>query len=235
MATITTSSHWHSIVSAFLEGNPEFEKYGRPATPLVPQFPDSMKRFAYFITYQAFNVRSCNSMWDQLVDLVDHLLLSLNADTYSVWPPRVLLNIPDNELYGQAGVGLSRNKISAIKGMARFLMRNPDVYDPRRSSSEIIRTISDQIKGVGPFTVASFLIESGRLDIANYYDRVMRKGLMIHYKLGKVPTIKQATRLTATWGRYKTVGTKYMFYVANRPPRMPECMCHMYELASRRT
>ena len=236
MATLMTPSRWHSAVSRFLDENPPFKRYGaRPATPLVPQFTNPLKRFAYFITYQAFNARSCTSMWDQLVDLVNHILLSLNADTYDVWPPHVLLNIPDDELYGRGGVGLSRNKINAIKGMARYLSQNGGpVADPRRSSSDIIRTISGQVKGVGPFTVASFLIESGRLDIANYYDLVMRRGMMIHYKLSKVPTIREAARLAETWGEFKTVGTKYMFAIANNAPRMPEYMCHMYEFASRR-
>lgn len=229
-----TPSHWHSAVSEFLKDNPEFAEYGRPATPLVPRFSDKLKLFAYFITYQAITARSADSIWDKLVNLINHLLLSLNANTYDIWPPHVLMGIPDDELYGRNGVGLSRGKIRAIKGMARYLMRNPTVHDQKMlSSSEIIRTISSQIKGVGPFTVASFLIESGRLDIANHYDRVMRKGMMLHYKLREVPTIKQAARLTATWGRYKTIGTKYMFYVANRPPRMPEFMCHLYEFASR--
>lgn len=234
------TKQWHSVVTEFIRHNrdQEFDKYGRPATPLPPRFPDTMKRFAYFITYQAISARCCDSIWDQLVDLVEHLLLSLGADTYDAWPPGLVASIPPGELYGRAGVGLSRSKIKAIQGLARELASPSSptsvaLRDPTRSSSEVIRVVSSQIKGVGPFTVASFLIESGRLDIANYHDVVMRRGLMLHYELPRVPTVAQAARLTATWGAYKTVGTKYMFYVANRPPRMSEAECHAYELAAR--
>ena len=233
---LATSLSWHSIVDEFLKDKPEFKKYGRPATPLSPQFSNPMKCFAYFITYQAFTARSCKSMWDQLVNLVNHLLLSISSDNYNVWPPSVLINIPDEELYGRNGVGLSKNKINAIKGMAHYLIKHPHIYDKHSSSKEIIINISKQIKGVGPFTIASFLIEFGHLDIANYYDRIVRKGIMIHYKLDKVPTIKQAEKLLANkWGKYKTIGTLYMFAIVNKPPRMNELLCHIYTLQQRLT
>lgn len=231
---LATSLSWHSVVDEFLRDNPEFKKYGRPATPLSPKYSNPMKCFAYFITFQAFNARSCKSMWDQLVDLVNHLLLSISLNNYDVWPPSILINIPDDELYGRNGVGLSMSKINAIKGMAKYLTKNPHIYNKQLSSKEIIINISKQIKGVGPFTIASFLIQFGHLDIANYYDRIVRKGIMIHYKLKKTPTIKEAEKFLANkWGKYKTIGTRYMFQVVNKAPVMNELLCHIYELEQR--
>lgn len=226
-------AEWHAAVDQFLDTHKEFGKYGRPAEPLgVAHRHSPMKRIARFITYQGIRSEVCDGIWDQLADLVEALLLSLGTSARHEWPPALLLSIPDDELYAANGVGLSRSKINAIKGMARYLTLHPAVDDPALPSSEIIRTVAGSIRGVGPFTVASFLIESGRLDVANYHDIKVREGMRVHYKLGKRPTVKQAARLAETWGPHKTVGTKYMFYLANRPPRMPEHLCRLYELAA---
>lgn len=238
--TNASAKQWDVAVEGFLRKNPEFAKYGRPATPLLPRYEDPTKLFIYYITFQAIGVSSASAIWDRLVELVENLLLSIYLqqgksvpDRFDVWPPHIFASIPDDALYGPDSVGLSKRKLQAIRGIVAYLVRNPGVYDPTASSDAIIRSVSKQVKGVGPFTVAHYLIEHGLLDVANVYDGVMRKGMMLHYGLDKSPTIAQARKLAADWGEFKTVGTKYMFYVANRPPRMPEFLCHIYELTAR--
>lgn len=240
--TATIAKQWDVAVKAFLRKKPEFAKYGRPATPLPPRYEDPTKLFIYYITFQAIGVSSASAIWERLVELVENLLLSIRLQQgkssaaphrFDVWPPHIFATIPDDALHGPDSVGLSKRKLQAIRGIAAYLARNLCVHDLTASSDAIIRSVSKQVKGVGPFTVAHYLIEHGVLDVANVYDRVVRKGMMIHYGLDKSPTIAQAKKLAADWGEFKTVGTKYMFYVANRPPRMPEFMCHIYELAAR--
>ena len=107
MTLVMSSEAWHSYVTEFLRSNPEFSKYGRPCTPTI-KYPDPMKSFSYFITYQALKASVCKQMWIELIELVENLHLSLGVKDFSVWQPKVMINIPFEHLYGRAGVGLAK-------------------------------------------------------------------------------------------------------------------------------
>lgn len=96
------------------------------------------------------------------------------------------------------GKGFSVRKSETIIGIFAFFAKNK--YTPGKLSTNEVIGLLTQMKGVGDWTVKTYLLlYEKRPDIVLYEDLDVRKGLRITYKLEKVPTPKQAKDLCKNW------------------------------------
>jgi len=93
-------------------------------------------------------------------------------------------------------VGLSMNKIKAIRGIVEYFENN--VLDiGLTSSDDIIRRLST-IKGIGPWTIKTYLINTeGRKNIIYSDDLWVRKGVQIEAGLASIPSIGTTNKYIA--------------------------------------
>lgn len=104
-------------------------------------------------------------------------------------------------------LGLSGAKASYIKNTADFFCQNGIPNLSLISSQESVRLLT-RIKGIGEWTAQMHLIFcEGKMDILATKDLVVRQGLKVLYRLDETPNIKEANRLSESWGELATIGT----------------------------
>lgn len=101
-------------------------------------------------------------------------------------------------------IGCSERKAETILRIKKFfddILYTSQFYEPGSplSSQEVVKLFT-QIKGVGDWTVKAYLLwQERRTDIALFEDLEVRKGMMVHYKLEKLPTVKEGKELCRKW------------------------------------
>jgi DNA-3-methyladenine glycosylase II len=124
--------------------------------------------------------------------------------------PRRLLNTPEDAL---RGVGLSRQKISYLHGLARQVHDGAIVLDAvaRLDDEQVHKTLT-QVKGIGRWTVEMFLIFClRRPDVLPVYDLGFRKAVRQAYALDETPDPRTIETLAEPWRPYRSVATCYLW------------------------
>ena len=94
-------------------------------------------------------------------------------------------------------------------------MENSDPFDLNLPTSEIVSKFTDNIKGIGPFTIKTLLEwRYAVMDIAQDEDIVFRRGLAKIYNLDKKLSVKDSIKITQKWGKYSSVGSRFCFQAA---------------------
>lgn len=128
--------------------------------------------------------------------------------------PEELLGLGDPEL---AGAGLSRNKLAALRDLARH------VDDGRLRFARVAR-LSDEdaiaeltaVRGVGVWTAQMFLIfRLGRLDVVSEGDLGVQEGVRVLDGLDERPGPKELLARAERWRPLRSVATWLMWRVVD--------------------
>lgn len=125
--------------------------------------------------------------------------------------PAELLATEDAKL---AGAGLSRQKLAALKDLARHAEagRVPSARKMSRMSDEDIIELLTAIRGVGRWTVEMLLIFGlGRADVLAVDDFAIRKSAMLLHGLVAMPDRRTLGEIGDRWRPYRTVASWYLW------------------------
>ena len=170
--------------------------------------------------------RSCEpNLFDQLISSIISQQLStkvartLKDRLYRVlasteFTPSALLQIQPDTL---RACGLSTAKSSSIQSIATVLTNHPTYLSnlADKQDDEITTTLT-QLKGVGIWTAQMFqMFALNRLDVFAPGDAGLMKGIRIIYFENKPLTTTAVEKVTAKWKPYRSIGSWYMWQVAN--------------------
>tara|TARA_B000000460_G_C21502712_1_gene387149 strand:+ start:798 stop:1448 length:651 start_codon:yes stop_codon:yes gene_type:complete len=169
------------------------------------------------------------------INLFDSLVNSIISQQLSV---KVVKNIK-GKLYGLCAVekfdpdmfiklsyeelrncGLSKAKSDYTKGLAYQIKKNPEFLKAMINESDE-KVIMDlvKIKGIGIWTAQMFLLFAlKRLDVFSPKDAGLMRGVKLTYFNGISPNINELERIINRWVPYRSIGSWYMWQVANAQP-----------------
>jgi len=125
--------------------------------------------------------------------------------------PEQMLTMPDDVL---REAGMSRAKVAAVKDLAEKTLADmiPSGAQLRKLSDEAIVERLTQVRGIGVWTVQMLLMfQLGRPDVLPVKDLGVRKGFMLTYGLGAMPTEGMMVDHCACWEPFRSVGSWYMW------------------------
>lgn len=114
---------------------------------------------------------------------------------------------------GMRACGLSRQKISYLKGLAEhFSTQGLDrLHWHEMTDDEVTRRLV-AITGIGSWTAEMFLIFClCRPDVFPIKDIGVQKAIEKHYGKGKTLTLERMQRITKSWKPWRTVATWYLW------------------------
>lgn len=155
---------------------------------------------------------------------------------------RVLVNFPKRRDFNPTAVlatsdaklraaGLSRAKVLAVKDLAAKTLDGtvPTLGRLTKMPDEEILSRLVQVRGIGMWSVEMLLMfRLGRPDVLPVSDLGVRKGFMLTYELGEMPTPRQLLEYGERWRPYRSVASWYMWRAvdlakdaANGGPKLP--------------
>ncbi|MCC6954964.1 MAG: DNA-3-methyladenine glycosylase 2 family protein, partial [Deltaproteobacteria bacterium] len=158
------------------------------------------------ICYQQLHGRAAATIWGRALDVCG------GARRFT---PKNVLDADDDEM---RSAGLSRNKLLAIKDLARM------AGEQRRFTWRTLEAMSDddiielltEVRGVGVWTVQMLLIFSlARPDVLPIHDYGVRKGYAVLYKRKDHPTPKELLELGERWRPFRRVASWYLWRAAD--------------------
>ena len=117
-------------------------------------------------------------------------------------------------------VGLSRPKCRYIKAIAIAINENPNLLSDLRNidDDEVVERLT-RLKGVGVWTAQMLQIFAlGRPDIFSTKDAGLMRGVRVTYFNGETRGLDDVAEVTNRWKPYRSVGSWYMWQVANAQP-----------------
>ncbi|MBF0408682.1 MAG: methylated-DNA--[protein]-cysteine S-methyltransferase [Candidatus Riflebacteria bacterium] len=141
---------------------------------------------------------------------------ALDSDSGSLLSPEKVLEASEESL---RACGLSRAKTAALKDLSDKMISGkiPSFEEMNKMSDDEIINVLVQIRGIGRWTAEMLLIfRMGRLDVWPVDDLGIRKGLMILFKLLKLPTPREAQELGKRWKPYRTIPAWYLWRISER-------------------
>jgi len=124
--------------------------------------------------------------------------------------PDELLRVPDDEL---RAVGLSRQKIAALRDLARhFVAGTLSVEALHRWSDEEVIEHLTRVRGVGRWTAEMFLMfHLGRPDVLPLADLGIRRAVRRLYGLAALPRPAELEAIAEPWRPWRTVACWYLW------------------------
>jgi DNA-3-methyladenine glycosylase II len=124
--------------------------------------------------------------------------------------PEELLATSDEAL---RGVGLSRQKLSYLKDLARHVATGELPLDGIESlSDEEIMDALVRVKGIGRWTAQMFLMfRLGRTNVLPDLDLGIQKGIKVAYRMRKLPPPARVQQIGARWAPYATIASWYLW------------------------
>lgn len=116
------------------------------------------------------------------------------------------------------GVGLSRNKMLAVKDLALKTLEGvvPGPGGLDELADEEIVTRLTAVRGIGRWTVEMLLIFTlGRPDVLPLDDLGVRKGFRTAYGMKKLPAVSTLRRSGKRWSPYRSVASWYLWRAAD--------------------
>ena len=116
--------------------------------------------------------------------------------------------------------GLSKAKCDYTKGLANRIKKYPEfLQDMINETDEKVISDLTTIKGIGGWTAQMFLLFAlKRLDIFSSKDAGLMRGVKLTYFNGALPTTEELENVTDRWIPYRSIGSWYMWQVANAQP-----------------
>ena len=128
--------------------------------------------------------------------------------------PKFFLDLKFNDM---RSCGLSGAKCRYIKSISEVCFESPDFLNDLISKTDD-KVIEELIKlnGVGEWTAQMFLIFGlNRIDIFAPKDAGLLKGIRHVYFEGEIANISQIQDIVKKWKPYRSIGSWYMWQVAN--------------------
>lgn len=122
--------------------------------------------------------------------------------------------VADSSVESLRSVGLSRNKVATIQGLARSSMEGglPERAALGKMSDDEIVNLLTAHRGIGPWTAQMVLIfHLGRPDILPATDLGVRRGFKIAFAHGSLPTATELARYGARWKPWRSVASWYLW------------------------
>ena len=130
--------------------------------------------------------------------------------------PQELLASSDEDL---RSVGISRQKATYMRDLALYVVEGHLDFDEIATlpDAEVIQRLV-AVKGIGEWTAHMYLMfQLGRPDILPTGDFGVRKGMRLAYRLPGLPSAEKARVIGEPWAPYRSVGSQYMWRVAESP------------------
>ena len=131
--------------------------------------------------------------------------------------PEQILRASDASLLG---AGLSRNKLLAIRDLARRATEGsiPDIVEAQTMDDEALVAKLTEVRGIGRWTVEMLLMfRLGRPDLLPVDDLGIQKGFARTYGTRTLPTKAQMLARGVKWRPYRSVASWYLWRVADLP------------------
>jgi DNA-3-methyladenine glycosylase II len=124
--------------------------------------------------------------------------------------PDELLATTDEAL---RGVGLSRQKLSYLKDLARHVASGELPLDGiEQLSDEAIVDALVRVKGIGRWTAHMFLMfRLGRPNVLPDLDLGIQKGIQVAYRMRKLPPPAHVQKIGTRWAPFATVACWYLW------------------------
>ena len=173
----------------------------------LKQTPSIFVALAEAIVYQQLAGRAAATIWARVRALFPH---------GHVGPtPEQILRATDAALLG---AGLSRNKLLAIRDLARRTADGtiPTLAEARALDSEqLVEKLTD-VRGIGRWTVEMLLMfRLGRVDLLPVDDLGIQKGFARTCRKRALPTRAQMLSRGERWRPYRSVASWYLWRVAD--------------------
>ena len=139
--------------------------------------------------------------------------LALYGDTGSTPTPEQLAATTDEQF---RSAGVSRQKAGYMRDLAMHVADGRLDFGelPGLPDDEIVKRIT-AVKGLGEWSAHMFLMfHLGRPDVLPIGDLGVRNGMRLAYGLEETPTPARAREIGAPWAPYRSVGSWYMWRVA---------------------
>jgi len=130
--------------------------------------------------------------------------------------PEQILRASDDKL---RGAGLSRNKILALRDLARRSRSGeiPPLDEAQHMNDAAIIERLTAVRGIGRWTAEMFLMfRLGRPDVLPVDDYGVRKGFAVAFKKRALPSREALERYGARWRPYRSVASWYLWRAAER-------------------
>ncbi len=184
------------------------EMYGKPTImeSLVPEI-NLFDSLVNSIISQQLSVIAARNIKDRLYKL----------GKVKKFNPETFIKLSDQNL---RKCGLSRAKCDYTKGLAYELKKNPEFLRAMiNQRDETVITNLTKVKGVGMWTAQMFLLFAlKRMDIFSAKDAGLMRGVRVTYFDGMLPSIDDLELVTNKWKPYRSIGSWYMWQVANAQP-----------------
>lgn len=117
-------------------------------------------------------------------------------------------------------IGLSKQKTSYIRDLARHFVDNPSVYDHLETlpDEEIIVELT-AVKGIGVWTAQMFLMFTlSRVDVFAPDDVGLQRAMMRLYGWETLPPRKELAEIALRWKPYRTVASLHLWQSLDNTP-----------------
>ena len=182
----------------------------------VPEFPDFSRTSRRFSAFHYL----CRSIVHQ--QLAGAAAKTIHGRVHALTPgrnfptPAELLALPEEAL---RGAGLSRNKMLALKDLARRVesgsLRLRGVG--RLTDEEVVERLTE-VRGIGVWTAQMFLLfKLGRLDVMPATDLGVREGLRRLDELEERPTPKEVIERSEPWRPLRSVASWVLWRLTDTP------------------
>ncbi len=181
-----------------------FDKYG-PCPIKPPKRLNVFGSFSKAIIGQQLHGKAATSIWEKFLNLLD-------TTSQGISPA----HLKNKRISTLNKAGLSRAKAAAIKELAKLMNQDdfPKTSEIKKMGNEELISLFTKVKGLGPWTVEMFLIFSlGREDIASAGDFALKKGIMIHKQLPKLPSPKEFLKEMESYSPYRSIVSWYLWRI----------------------
>src|SRR5271167_1932167 len=196
---IHTEADLEAALAALGAADPRFvaliAEAGRP--PLRRR-PDGFAGLAAIIVAQQLSTASANAIWGRL------------AAAFDPFEPAAILRARPARL---AKLGLSTQKIRALKAIARAVVRDELVLAGLGNlSAEEAHAALTAVHGIGPWTADIYLLSClGHADAWPAGDLALQEAVRLAFKLPTRPTAKEMSALAERWRPWRAVAARILW------------------------
>jgi len=159
----------------------------------------------------------CRSIIGQQVSVASASAIFGRLEAATGLDPAAVAHLTDE---AARAIGLSRQKTSYVRDLARHFMDNPAVYNHlERSSNEAVITELTIIKGIGVWTAQMFMMFTlRRLDVFAPDDVGLQRAMKQLYGWDILPDKSALAGITERWRPYRTVACWHLWESLHNAP-----------------
>ncbi|GIM01496.1 hypothetical protein Vretimale_6295 [Volvox reticuliferus] len=164
------------------------------------------------VVYQQLATNAASAIWARVLSVCQ----AVRGDLLT---PSQVLAAPGEQL---RAAGLSGRKLEYLVGLAEAFAARAGWEERLAATSSLEHLVSEltPLRGVGTWTVHMLaMFHLGLADVLPSGDLGVRRGLQLLHGLSQLPTPNQVEALTEAWRPFRSVGSWYMWRLAQPPPK----------------